>query len=120
MSQSGSAMSRETWLYSSMSAFTAATPTSMFSMTVSPSSSGGSWGRYPTLIPSSRCSVPSKSLSTPARIFMSVDLPAPFAPRMPIFAPRYIPRLMFLMSSFPFGVTLRTFPRDRMIFRVSV
>lgn len=26
----------------------------------------------------------------PARIFMSVDLPAPFAPRMPILAPRYL------------------------------
>mmetsp|Transcript_1875 Transcript_1875/g.7522 ORF Transcript_1875/g.7522 Transcript_1875/m.7522 type:complete len:352 (-) Transcript_1875:513-1568(-) len=54
MSQSGSVMSIAIWLYSSMSFFTAATPTSMFSITVSPSSRGGSWGRYPTLMPSSR------------------------------------------------------------------
>ena len=45
MSQSGSAMSMEIWLYSSMSALTAATPTSMFSITVSPSSRGSSWGK---------------------------------------------------------------------------
>ena len=67
-------------------------------------------------MPSSRKISPSNSLSTPARIFISVDLPAPFEPKMPIFAPRYMPRLMFLMSSFPFGVTLRTLPRERMIF----
>ena len=120
MSQSGSVMSIAIWLYSSTSAFTAATPTWMFSITVSPSSKGGSWGRYPTLMPSSRCMSPSNSLSTPARIFMSVDLPAPFAPKMPILAPRYMPRLMFLMSSLPVGVTLRTLERERMILRVSV
>ena len=68
------------------------------------------------MMPSSRKISPSKSLSTPARIFISVDLPAPFAPRMPILAPRYMPRLMFLMSSLPLGVTLRTLPRERMIF----
>mmetsp|Transcript_10797 Transcript_10797/g.40029 ORF Transcript_10797/g.40029 Transcript_10797/m.40029 type:complete len:175 (+) Transcript_10797:1056-1580(+) len=54
MSQSGTAMSAEICWYSSRSALTAATPTWMFSITVGPSSSGGSWGKYPTLMPSSR------------------------------------------------------------------
>jgi hypothetical protein len=51
---------------------------------------------------------------------MSVDFPAPFAPKIPIFAPRYIPRFIFFISSFPFGVTLRTLDMLRIIFRVSV
>jgi hypothetical protein len=108
MSQSGSVISMATALYSAISALTAATPISMFSITVSPSSSGGSCGRYPTLMPSSRWNSPSNSLSTPARIFIKVDLPEPFAPKIPIFAPRYMPRLMFLMSCTPLGVSFFT------------
>ena len=43
----------------------------------------------PALMPSSRWKLPSNSVSTPARIFISVDLPAPFPPRMPILAPSF-------------------------------
>ena len=63
--------------------------------------------RYPSLIPGSKYKLPSKFLSTPARIFKSVDFPAPLGPNTPILAPRYIPRLMFLSNSFPVGVTCK-------------
>mmetsp|Transcript_7138 Transcript_7138/g.23902 ORF Transcript_7138/g.23902 Transcript_7138/m.23902 type:complete len:208 (-) Transcript_7138:22-645(-) len=92
----------------------------MFSATVSPSSNSGSWDKYPILIPGSKYTSPSNAVSTPAKIFINVDLPAPFAPKIPIFAPKYMPRLIFLINSFPVGVTLRTLFMLKIIFRVSV
>ena len=47
----------------------------------------GPAGRKPTRVPSAGNASPAKSFSTPAMIFSSVDLPAPFKPRTPIFAP---------------------------------
>ena len=41
----------------------------------------------------------------PERIFIRVDFPEPLLPRIPILAPRYIPRFMFLRISLPVGVT---------------
>ena len=41
----------------------------------------------PTRVPSAGNASPAKSFSTPAMIFKSVDLPAPFKPRTPILAP---------------------------------
>ena len=38
-------------------------------------------------MPSAGLASPKKSLSTPAMIRSSVDFPAPFEPRTPIFAP---------------------------------
>ena len=38
-------------------------------------------------VPSAGKASPAKSFSTPAMIFRSVDLPAPFKPRTPILAP---------------------------------
>ncbi len=47
----------------------------------------GSCGRKPTRIPSAGKASPAKSFSTPAMMRRTVDLPAPFNPRTPIFAP---------------------------------
>mmetsp|Transcript_38442 Transcript_38442/g.114037 ORF Transcript_38442/g.114037 Transcript_38442/m.114037 type:complete len:323 (+) Transcript_38442:1771-2739(+) len=98
---------------------TALTPASTFSPTVAPSLRSGSCSRYPILIPGARNTFPSQLVSRPDRMFMRLDLPLPLAPRMPILAPRYMPRLMFLSSSLPLGATLRILSNDRMILRVS-
>src|SRR5512146_2439304 len=45
----------------------------------------------------SRCTSPSYSLSTPAMMRMTVDLPEPFKPSRPILAPGKKEREMFLM-----------------------
>eukprot|EP00967_Tisochrysis_lutea_P110477 scaffold172908_cov33-Tisochrysis_lutea.AAC.3 len=50
-------------------------------------SSSGSCAKYPILIPSCGFAVPSNSVSTPAMMRRSVDLPAPFSPTSPILAP---------------------------------
>ena len=63
---------------------------------------------------------PSNAVSCPAKIRINVDFPAPFAPNIPIFAPKYIPKLMFLISSFPCGVTFLTLFKESIIFLVSV
>ena len=64
-----------------------ATATSTLPRTSFVVSSRGSCGRKPTRVPSAGNASPAKSFSTPAMIFSSVDLPAPFKPRTPIFAP---------------------------------
>ena len=64
-----------------------ATPSSTLPSTSLDVSSRGSCGRNPTRVPSAANASPAKSFSTPAMIFSSVDLPAPFSPRTPIFAP---------------------------------
>ena len=51
---------------------------------------------------------PSKSLSMPAMIFSTVDLPAPFSPRRPIFAPGKNESEMFLRICRLGGTTLPT------------
>mmetsp|Transcript_36816 Transcript_36816/g.70540 ORF Transcript_36816/g.70540 Transcript_36816/m.70540 type:complete len:264 (-) Transcript_36816:120-911(-) len=120
MSQSGSAIAIPTSSNSFSVSRTGLRAISMLLSTVSPSSRGGSCCRYPILMPSTSSHVPSKSLSTPARIFMRVDLPAPLPPKMPIFAPKYIPSDTFLRSCFPLGDTLLTFCMVRIVLRVSV
>lgn len=45
---------------------------------------------------------------------------APFWPRTPIFAPKYIPSPTFFRICFPLGATLLTRSRLRMMLRVSV
>ena len=69
------------------SAFVVATASSTLPSTFFFGSSGGSCGRKPTRVPSAGLASPKKSLSTPAMIRSSVDLPAPLPPRTPIFAP---------------------------------
>src|SRR5690606_34271374 len=46
-----------------------------------------SWGSRPTVAPGASCASPENSRSRPAMIRSRVDLPAPLAPRTPIFAP---------------------------------
>ena len=50
-------------------------------------SSSGSWRRNPTVAFGSSSATPDDGSSRPAMIRSSVDLPAPFGPRTPIFAP---------------------------------
>jgi hypothetical protein len=88
MSASGFAMSALTVSNSASLAFMSASAGSMLLHTVSPASSWGSWGRYPTRRPFCTLTSPSKAVSLPARIFISVLFPAPLAPRIPILAPR--------------------------------
>ncbi|SIC12302.1 Uncharacterised protein [Mycobacteroides abscessus subsp. abscessus] len=80
------AISSATSLYRLSLALTA-TPSSTFSRTVLVSSSGGSCCRIPTLAPLARNASPLFGLSRPAMIFRTLDLPAPFGPTTPIFAP---------------------------------
>ena len=63
------------------------TPSSTFSLTVLVSSSCGSCMRMPTLKPGVSLASPFDGWSSPAIIFRTVDLPAPFGPTTPIFAP---------------------------------
>ncbi len=69
------------------SACTWATPSSMFSRTVFVGSSWGSWPTIPIVRSRDGAQMPSNSLSSPARIFMSVDLPEPLTPITPIRSP---------------------------------
>mmetsp|Transcript_27246 Transcript_27246/g.45577 ORF Transcript_27246/g.45577 Transcript_27246/m.45577 type:complete len:307 (-) Transcript_27246:118-1038(-) len=93
---------------------------SMLLSTVSPSSRGGSCCRYPILMPSTSSQSPWNSLSVWARIFSRVLLPDPLAPRIPILAPRYIPRLTFFRICLPLGTTLDTLCMVKIVLRVSV
>ena len=68
-------------------AWASATPSMTVSRTVFESSSSGSCGRYPTFVPFATCTVPMSSVSRPARIFRSDDLPAPLPPITPMCAP---------------------------------
>ena len=52
---------------------------------------------------------PWNSVSTPAMIFRSVLLPAPFEPMTPILAPGRKARVIPLMTALSGGYTLRTF-----------
>jgi len=63
------------------------TPCSTVSRTVISSISSGSCGKKPIRIPGWGRASPSKSLSTPAMIRSTVDLPAPLSPSTPILAP---------------------------------
>jgi hypothetical protein len=71
----------------SRSAFVSVTPSSTFSLTFFVSSSSGSWDRKPMLMPACGRASPSYSLSRPAMILKSDDLPEPFKPSTPILAP---------------------------------
>jgi hypothetical protein len=64
-----------------------ATPSSTFSRTVFDSSSAGSCCRRPTVAPGCRSASPFDGVSRPAMIRSTLDLPAPFGPTTPIFAP---------------------------------
>ena len=63
------------------------TPSSTLPRTSLLSSRCGSWSSMPTVAPGASIASPRYSLSTPAMIRSSVDLPVPFRPRTPIFAP---------------------------------
>ena len=64
-----------------------ATASSMFSITVLSSLSGGSCCSMPTVAPFLSIASPLFGFSSPAMTFSSVDLPAPFGPTTPILAP---------------------------------
>ncbi len=64
-----------------------ATPSSTACATVCPGASRGSCGRYPTVIPWAGPASPTNSASSPAMMRRRVDLPEPFSPSTPIFAP---------------------------------
>mmetsp|Transcript_43691 Transcript_43691/g.121434 ORF Transcript_43691/g.121434 Transcript_43691/m.121434 type:complete len:218 (+) Transcript_43691:1169-1822(+) len=118
MSASGSAICMLISLNSSSMSFVRCRAGSKFSMTVSASSTG-SCSRWPIRTEGSTWSSPSKSLSLPARMRMTVLLPAPFEPRMPIFAPMYMPRQTSLRMAFPSGAFLSTLSSARIMSRVS-
>ena len=80
-------MRAEISLKRSSSSWIGCTAVRRFSRTVLSSSSSGSWATYRTRIPLASVAVPSMSLSMPAMIRNSVDLPDPFSPTTPIFAP---------------------------------
>ena len=69
------------------SALSGPTPSSTFPRTVFFGSSWGSCERWPMRMPSAGNASPVNSLSSPAMMRRTVDLPAPFSPRMPILAP---------------------------------
>ena len=77
-----------------------ATPSSTTWATVLPGSSSGSWASMPTFTPWAGQASPRNSLSRPAMIFSSVDLPEPFSPSTPIFAPGKNDNQMSLSTSF--------------------
>ncbi len=56
-------------------------------MTVLSSVSGGSCSRMPTVLPLASMASPLSARSMPAISLSIVDLPAPFGPTTPIFAP---------------------------------
>ena len=64
-----------------------ATASSTLPSTLLVASSCGSCERYPMEMPSAGLASPKKSLSTPAMMRKSVDLPAPLPPMTPILAP---------------------------------
>jgi hypothetical protein len=66
-----------TSLKRSSSFLVAPMPSTTFSNTVLPASSWGSCGNSPTVAPSATQASPAKSLSMPAMMRSSVDLPAP-------------------------------------------
>mmetsp|Transcript_10142 Transcript_10142/g.39507 ORF Transcript_10142/g.39507 Transcript_10142/m.39507 type:complete len:202 (-) Transcript_10142:63-668(-) len=86
-SASGSAMASEMALKRSSRSVLNRRPSMMFPCTSLVGSSSGSWARWPMRRPSLRHTSPSNSLSAPASILSSVDLPAPLGPTMPILAP---------------------------------
>ena len=73
--------------YSSISPKTADAPSRTTASTVRVSFRRGSCSRKPTRYPGDISTLPSNFVSAPARIRSSVDLPAPFRPSTPIFAP---------------------------------
>ena len=104
----GSANRSLTALNRSIRLWTSPTPSPTTARTVLVSSISGSCGKYPTLIPGWGRASPSMSWSLPAMILSSVDLPEPFKPRTPIFAPgkklKLISRRMMRLG----GTTLPT------------
>jgi hypothetical protein len=63
------------------------TPSSTFSRTVFAGSSSGSCSSRPTVAFGASSATPDDGSSLPAMIRSTVDLPAPFGPSTPIFAP---------------------------------
>ena len=63
------------------------TPSSTLPRTSLSRSRSGSWGSRPTVAPGVSSALPLDVSSSPAMIRRSVDFPAPFGPRAPIFAP---------------------------------
>src|SRR5205809_4975483 len=86
-SSSGSAKRALTASKRSSSALVSATPSMTFSSAVLAGSSTGSCGRKPTEAPSATHDSPPASVSSPAMMRRSVDLPEPLRPRTPILAP---------------------------------
>ena len=86
-SASGSANSAEIASKRSSRSRSGRTPSSTFSRTVLAASSSGSCSSRPTAAPAASCACPDDVSSFPAMIRSSVDLPAPFGPSTPIFAP---------------------------------
>ena len=86
-SASGSPMAEQTSLKRSTSALVSAMPSATFPTTSFVSSRCGSWGRKPTVKPGVRRASPLNPSSSPAMIWSSDDLPEPFEPMTPIFAP---------------------------------
>ncbi len=69
--------------------FTATSPAPSWTLprTVFSSLSGGSCCRIPTVAPGAENASPLLGWSSPAMILRTLDLPAPFGPTTPIFAP---------------------------------
>ena len=86
-SASGSAKAAEIALKRSRTSRSSRTPSSTFARTSFAGSSSGSCGRKPTVAFGSSSATPEDGSSSPAMIRSSVDLPAPFGPSTPIFAP---------------------------------
>jgi hypothetical protein len=63
------------------------TPSSTLPRTSSSSFSGGSCWSMPTVYPGASSASPLEGWSSPAMMRRTVDLPAPFGPTTPIFAP---------------------------------
>ena len=83
----GSANCMEISLKRLIRALDSAMPSSTLPRTSLAGSSSGSCGKKPILMPGWARASPSKSVSIPAMIRNTVDLPDPFRPRTPIFAP---------------------------------
>ena len=80
-------MAAHTSLNRSTRALVSATPSATLPMTSLSGSSWGSWERWPTVNPGVRRASPVNPSSSPAMIRSSDDLPDPFPPMTPIFAP---------------------------------
>ena len=78
-----------------------ATPSSTLPSTVLVSSSTGSCGNIPALWPGMRRTSPLEGCSNPAIIRSSVDLPIPFGPTTPIFAPGKNPSVTSSRTTLP-------------------